>query len=141
MKTVPSLSEQSWVTDSAKILNHLISYYILTDNAQSLVFQDSLINLPYTYYQHINDPESMATAVKSDLDKLLSRYFSIVDVKVQSRQIEGKKYGIVISAAIVDDDNKRVDLSQVVEINTTGLRNVINVSNYGDGVDLLGQLS
>ena len=43
-KVVASLSEQAWITDSAKILNNLMSYYILTDSAQSVMFQDKLIN-------------------------------------------------------------------------------------------------
>jgi len=140
-KAIASLSEQGWITDSAKILNHILSYYILTDNAQTLVFQDNLINLPSTYYQFINDPTGMASAVKSDLDKLISRYFSIADVNTEVKKLSDSKYAILLYAAAVTEDNTRVELSKVVEISSTGLRKIIEVNNFGDGRSYLAALN
>lgn len=138
---IPSLSEQAWVTDSAKILNHLLSYYILTDNGQSLVFNSNLINLPVTYYKHINDPDGMANAVKTDLEKLLSRYFEVVDVLTEAKALSDSKYAILIYASVIDSESVKIDVSKVVEINTSGLRNVLNVVNYGNGLDILNGLT
>lgn len=139
-KVIPSLSEHGWVTDSSKVLNYLLSYYILTDNGQSLTFQDNLINLPLTYYEHINDPDAMAAGIKSDLDRLLSRYFDMIEVQTEARKIDESRYGVLLYASVVDENSRRVDLSKVVEINTTGLRRVIDINNYGDGIATLGQL-
>lgn len=138
---IPSLSEQGWVTDSSKILNQVISYYILTDNAQSLVFQGNLINLPYTYFQFINDPDQMSTGIKTDLDKLLSRYFEIVEVETSVKQLTESRYAILLYGAVIDNESNRIEISKVVDINTTGLRKVIDVNNYGDGLAMLNSFS
>lgn len=139
-KVVGSISEQGWITDSGKMLDSLVSYYILTDNMQTLAFQGNLINLPVTYYKYINDPDGMAAEVKSDLDKLLSRYFISVDVETEAKPITGSKYGILLFVSVIDESNVKIDLSKVVQIDTGGLRKVINVSNYGDGLSLLRTL-
>lgn len=136
-KVIGSLSEQGWITDSSKILNSVVSYYILTDSAQSLVFQNNLINLPQTYYLYINDPDAMSAAIKTDLDKLISRYFQSVDVTTEVKPLSDSKYAILLYVSVIDDENTKIDLSKVVEINTTGLRKVIEVNNYGDGLQTL----
>lgn len=138
---LPSISEQGWLTDSSKILNYVISYYILTDNAQSLVFQGNLINLPYTYFQFINDPDQMSTGIKTDLDKLLSRYFEIVEVETSVKQLTESRYAILLYGAVIDNESNRIEISKVVDINTTGLRKVIDVNNYGDGLAMLNSFS
>lgn len=139
-KVVASLSEQGWVTDSSKILSNLFAYYILTDGAQTLVFKGNLINLPATYHQYLNDPDSMRAAIKSDLDKLLSRYFTDVDVATTVKALTDSQYAILLYATVVDDDGVKIELSKVVQIDTTGLRKVIDVNNYGDGEVLLHNL-
>lgn len=138
--TIGSLSDQGWVQDSKKLLNLAVSYYILTDGGQSLVFQGNLINLPYTYFLYINEPDLMANTVKSDLDKLLSRYFSIVDVETETKLIREGEYGILLYASVIDDSGVKIELSKVVEMSTEGLKRVIDVNNYGDGKAMLGSL-
>jgi len=133
VKVIASLSEQGWVTDSAKILNFIFSYYILTDRAQTVIFQDNLISLPETYYKYINDPDGMATAIKSDLEKLIGRYFPIADVDTEVKKITDSKFAILLYAAAITENNTRIELSRVVEISTTGLRKIIEVNNFGDG--------
>ena len=139
-KVVASLSEQAWITDSAKILNNLMSYYILTDSSQSVMFQDKLINLPFTYYKFINDPVGMNAAVKTDLDTLLSRYFPVVDVTTEVKQLTNTRFGILLYASVIDEESNRIELAKVTEISTTGLRKVIDVSNNGDGRAYLGSM-
>ena len=139
-KVVASLSEQAWITDSAMILNNLMSYYILTDSAQSVMFQDKLINLPFTYYKFISDPVGMNAAVKTDLDTLLSRYFPVVDVTTEVKQLTNTRFGILLYASVIDEESNRIELAKVTEISTTGLRKVIEVSNNGDGRAYLGSM-
>lgn len=134
---IASLSEQGWITDSYKILNNIVSYYILTDAAQSLIFESNLISLPETYYKYINQPTEMASAVKSDLDKMISRHFPIADVNTEVKAMSDSQYAILLYAAAVTEDGTRIELSKVVEISTTGLRKIIEVNNFGDGLEYL----
>ena len=62
-KTIASLSSMGWVTDENFILSYLVSYYILTDAAQSISYQGNLTSLSETYYKHINNPDEMSIAV------------------------------------------------------------------------------
>lgn len=137
---VASLSEQGWITDSAKVLNQIVSYYILTDAAQTVIFQGNLVNLPETYYKYINDPVEMASAVKADLDKLISRHFPVAEVNTEAKKLSDSKYAILLYAAALSEDNTRIELSRVVEISTTGLRKIIEVSNFGTGMSYLQSL-
>lgn len=141
MKTVASLSEQGWIHDSNKILNNLMSYYILSDSAQSLCFQGNIINLPETYYKYINDPEGMCVGIKQDLDSMLSRYFQLVDVVPMVKSLTNKNYAILLYVSVIDYDNVKIDLSKVVEFNSGGLRKVIDVNNRGNAVDMFNSLN
>lgn len=133
-KMIGSLSDLGWVNNPETVLNKLLGYYILTEYAQSVVFQGNLISLPYTYFQYINDPSGMAIAVKADLDKLLSRYFASVDVEVEAVAKTESIYGIVLYASVLSDDGVRVGLGRVVEMTSSGVNKIIDINNYGDGL-------
>ena len=136
-KVIGSLSDLGWVDNSETLLSKLLGYYILTDSAQSVIFQNNLINLPQSYYEYINDPQGMATRIKNDLDALLSRYFSLVEVETEAVAKTESVYGILIYATVVDDKGIKVNLGKVTEISSTGVTKVININNYGDGLSQL----
>lgn len=137
---IGSLSSRGWITDSSVMLSYIISYYILSDSAQSLVFQGNIINLPDTYHNYINDPIGMATGVRTDLERLLSRYYPVVDIETEAKSLSGNKYGILIYASVVDASNTKIELSRVVQVSTTGLREIIDMNNYGDASSCLSSL-
>lgn len=136
-KVIGSLSDLGWVDNSETLLSKLLGYYILTDSAQSVIFQNNLINLPQSYYEYINDPQGMATRIKNDLDALLSRYFSLVEVETEAVAKTDSVYGILLYATVVDDKGIKVNLGKVAEISSTGVTKVININNYGDGLTQL----
>lgn len=134
---IPSLTEEAWITSSKETLAFVISYYILSDAMQSIAYKGNIINLPETYYKYINDPVSMASAIKSDLERLLGRYFVTTDVVTDVKEMTAKQYAILIYATVIDKDNIKHELTKITEINSTGIKNIINMSNYGDGVNYL----
>ena len=136
-KVIGSISDLGWVDNSETLLSKLLGYYILTDSAQSVIFQNNLINLPQSYYEYINDPQGMATRIKNDLDALLSRYFSLVEVETEAVAKTDSVYGILLYAAVVDDKGIKVNIGKVAEISSTGVTKVININNYGDGLSQL----
>ena len=136
-KVIGSLSDLGWVDNSETLLSKLLGYYILTDSAQSVIFQNNLINLPQSYYEYINDPQGMATRIKNDLDTLLSRYFSLVEVETEAVAKTESVYGILLYATVVDDKGIKVNLGKVAEISSTGVTKVISINNYGDGLSQL----
>lgn len=137
---IASLSEDGWVTDSKKILDYLLSYYILTDAAQTLIFRDNIISLPKTYYEYINDPIGLSTAIKVDLDKLLSYYFEHVEVTVEVKKITDNHFALLIYASVIDSDNIRYELGKVTEIGDSVSKRIINANNYGTAYQIFNSI-
>lgn len=138
--TIPSLTEEGWVTSSKDILAYNLAHYILSDAAQSIAFHGNIINLPETYYKNINNPDDMAAAVKMDLERLLGRYFVSVDVTAKAKEITNKKFAILIYASVIDSENVKHELSRISEVNSAGIRNIIEMNNYGDAMHYLNSL-
>lgn len=140
-QAIPSLSDNGWVTSSKDILAYSLAYYILSDAAQSIAFHGNIINLPETYFKHINNPEDMASAVKSDLEKLLGRYFVSADVITEVKEITAKSFAILIYASVIDSENIKYELTRVTEVNSSGIRKIIELNNYGDAKHYLNSLN
>ena len=138
--TIPSLTEEGWVKASKDILAYNLAHYILSDAAQSIAYHGNIINLPETYYKYINDPDGMATAIKNDLERLLGRYFVSTDVITEVKEITSKNYAILIYASVIDNENTKHELTRVTEVNSLGVRNIIEMNNYGDGMNYLGSI-
>lgn len=137
---IPSLTEEGWVTASKDILAYNLAHYILSDAAQSISFAGNIINLPETYYKHINSPLDMAGAIKTDLERLLGRYFVSTDVMTEVKEITAKNFAILIYAAVIDKENVKHELSRITEVNSSGIRKIVEINNYGDGLSYLNSL-
>ncbi|MDD2819179.1 MAG: hypothetical protein PHN51_10370 [Candidatus Nanopelagicales bacterium] len=141
MYNFAALSDQGWVEDSQSTLSHLFMCYMLTDAAQSLLFQNNLISLPNTYHQFINDPAGMATQVATDLRRLLSRHFAQAEATARAVEITPRYYAVLMSAVVMTEKGEQLQLSKVMEIQGDDLRNIIDASNYGDGERILSDIA
>lgn len=137
MNVIPSLSKDGWISSSEKILDFVISHYILTDTQQTLLYKGALISLPYTYFLHNNKPESMAEAMADDLRKLLTRYFAEAEVSARAKRdsLDDNVYTIFISAAVIDKDNKRYELSKVTQLLNSKAKVITSFNNVGLAAD------
>ena len=141
MKTIPSLTTKGWIIETKDILEKILSYYILTDNGQSISFANNLINLPYTYFKNINDPEGMKIQIKNDLTTLLSRYFTISDIETKVKKNTESKFDILIYATIIDDKNNKIELGKILNIEENyNLKNIISINNFGTGVQIFNNI-
>jgi hypothetical protein len=130
-KVLPTLDTDGFVHQSQAMLDYLLSYYILTDAAQSILFKDSLISLPKTYAKYIDDADGFAIGIKSDLNVLLQKYFKIVDVQTSAyKNDKTKGYYVVMSASVIDDNNHRYDVSKVTYIYKSKSLKIFNFNNY-----------
>lgn len=140
-KLVPSLSMNGWIDDPKKQLDFLFSYYILTDYAQSYLFQNNLQCLSNIYYKYINDPDNFAINLKTDFTSYLEKYFPIVEVKTLVKKIESTQESyIVLNASVIDDKGVRHDLTEITQINSSNSRKVIRVNNYGSAIEYLNNI-
>ena len=132
MYRVGSISDKGWISDDKTTLSYVFGCYMLTDSAQSLLYEGNLTNLPFTYHKFINDPEGMAFAIVSDLTKLMGSYFPQVDVRARAKQVSGSHYAVLMEVSVMTADNERLQLAKLMEIDNSDLRKIINVNNYGD---------
>lgn len=132
MYRVGSISDKGWISDDKNTLSYVFGCYMLTDSAQSLIYEGRLINLPQTYHQFINDPDAMASAVVTDLTNLMGAYFPQVDVRARAKQISGTHYAVLMEVSVITESNERLQLAKLMEIDNDNLRKILNVNNYGD---------
>lgn len=132
--TMPSLSEDGWITDADKMLDYLFSYYLLTDTQQSHLFKDEIISLPKTYFEYINNPSGMASAVRADLNRLLERYFTNVDISCFNKIAPDSSgmYYLFISASVIDKDGAKHEINKITQLREGRSLQVIKYNNYGD---------
>ena len=140
MYTIASLSEKAWIDDPKAILSYVMSCYLLTDAAQTYVFQNNVKSLPQTYHRFINDPSGMATAVRSELSEMLGYYFAHAEVSTQVREISVKHYAIALHAVVLTEDGARHNLAKVMELDSQNLRKILDVNNYGNALSVLQSL-
>jgi len=135
--TIPSLTEEGWVLDSKSILAYNLAHYILSDAAQSIAFHGNIINLSETYYRHMNNPQDMTSAIRTDLERLLGRYFASVDITTEMKEITPKNFAVLIYASVIDNENIKHELIRVTEANSSNIREVIEMNNYGDAMSYI----
>lgn len=135
---IPTLSDKGFVESTRTVLARLLAYYITTDAAQSFVYSSDIISLPMTYSRHINAPNELADAISLDLTNLLGAYYEHKEVETEVRfDSTGSKADIGLFATVVDNLGVKVGLGKVVEIDPTGLGNVIDVNNFGEAKRLI----
>lgn len=133
MKVLPSLSTDGFITHGKALLDNLLTYYILTDAAQTYLFHGKLLSLPYTYAKYVNEPEFFAKAVEEDIKYLLDRYFKANDVIVKAYEENNSKtyYYVIINASVIDDDGRKFDLTLVNYIYNGKSKKITKFNNYG----------
>lgn len=135
---IPTLSDKAYVESTRTVLARLLGYYIATDYGQSMCFKDSIISLPKTYHSHINNPEEMGKAIELDIKNLLVAYYEHVEVETEVRyDSTNSKADIGLFATVIDDFGVKVGLGKVVDIDPTGLGNIIDVNNFGEAKRLI----
>lgn len=135
---LPTLSDKAYVESTRTVLARLLGYYIATDYEQSLCFKQDLISLPKTYHDYINNPEEMGKAVELDITNILRPYYEHVEVETAVRfDSANSKADIGLYATVIDDFGVKVGLGKVVDIDPTGLGNIIDVNNFGEARRLI----
>ena len=79
----------------------------------------------------------MATAMKSDLESMLGYYFPGVEVVTEAKEGVNSSYTILLYCTVLTEEGIKIELSKVVTMETSSLRKVINVNNYGEGLAIL----
>ena len=124
MQQLPSLTEYGWISNSLLILERVFVYYISTNSSQTSIFtEDQRPSLRYVMNTTSNDPEEIASRIKTDLTDLLDAYFPEAEVETNIEEIEFPHYRINISISVIDIENNTVKLVKTVEIEENEIYN------------------
>lgn len=132
MGYIPTLSEDHYVDSIDKKLDHLVSYFILSDVNQSLLFRGDILSLAFTYYSGINEPQVFENKLRSDLSFILEKYFRKVDVDIEIREKERQNdVDILLYVSVMDDNGNESKLSKIVIIRNSKIEKLINITSSG----------
>lgn len=119
------------ITDPRAGLNYIMSCFFFSKVSQTVLFKDSVISLPALIKKYGNDPIDMASAVESNLDTLLRRYFSMVSVEAEGVD-DGANINLEIRGYVTTKDSTgdvRLDLGYILASREGSFRKIVDQLN------------
>lgn len=127
----PSLSEDGWVTETNKLADKLMSSFFTSEFSQSYTYYGSISSFPYILAMYGHDPVTMAAHTEDQLMQLFSRYFQEVQVNCEEYKSDNQTNQAAITIAITFTDSHGVtsDLTKLLELENTKIKQIININN------------
>lgn len=128
---LPTLSTSSWVTDSNKILDRILSYFIVADYSQSIIYFGNVTSLPKIIQSNQGNIPRTISAIESQLSLMINRYFkeSTVEVVDKTNSDEPSKVILSIYVSAVDFEGKTVNFGKLLEIQDTIVKKIVDINN------------
>ena len=127
----PSLSEDSWVTNSERIADYLFATFFASDFSQSYIYHQKISSFAYILHKNQGDIMGVLSNVRQTLSDYFSRYFNNVVVETQEIEntAEPSKGQISIYVSFTDSDGKVYNLQRIREVSDTITDKVIKLNN------------
>lgn len=128
---LPSLSEDGWVDNSAKIADYMLSHFFVADYSQSYIYHTYVSSLPWILTQNQGNMGKTCSEVQNVLSAYFMRYFNNVVVEVtEVPNTENPSYGqISIYVRFTDVAGNEIVLGKVVQTSGNVIQKIINISN------------
>ncbi len=130
---VPTLSITGWITDPRSMLAQLLADMIVSEKSQSQWYYGEVVSLPAIVQEYGNRPDDFVTALRFNLEKLISTHFASADIDVRwepmpNETIDNSRYSVhVIITALLN--GVRVNLAENFHITNNIFKRVTEVSN------------
>lgn len=116
---VPTLSSAGFVSDPARKLDHLMSYFFIAEYSQSTVHAGYVTSLPYLIKNHAHDPAVLVDRIETSLKRMLDGYFEDVTINVTldpvKEENQDPKIDIQVEGIVVDE-GKSYPLAKLLSI-------------------------
>lgn len=130
---VPSLSSDGWINDIARKTDRLLSYFFVSEESQSNIYDGQIASLPGLIREYGNRPLDLKSQMREALINMLKGYYDSVDVSVsvstENTQIPGR--ADVTVTITVTENGKSYQVPQLVQTLNGKLLNIINLNNNG----------
>lgn len=129
--TYPSLSEDGWVNNPAKIGDYLLSCFFVADFSQSYIHSGRISSFPWILTDTQGDISRTVSVTREILQSYFSRYFSSVDVEVQEvpNVEEPSKGQLSIYVRYTGSDNVAYVLGKLLQYQNTKIEKIIALNN------------
>lgn len=127
----PSLSEDSWVSNSERIADYLFATFFASDFSQSYIYHQKVSSFAYILHKNQGDIMGVLSSVRQTLSDYFSRYFNNVVVETQEIEntTEPSKGQISIYVAFTDSDGKVYNLQRIREVSDAITDKIIKLNN------------
>ena len=129
----PSLSQDSWVTDSSLQADYLLAQAYETNYSQSQLYPGKVTSIAKIIQENNNNIGGTCTALAKSLTEYFSRYFHnvVVEVKQTSASVASGSSLAEIEMYISVTDNKGVviSLGKLLDITNSKINMVKNIIN------------
>lgn len=131
--TVPTLSENGWVTDSQAMTEYLFTYFLLSEYSQTQLYLGSISSFPWILQKYKGNTMELTSALTSALNTYYRRHFPNVDIEVTEKTIdsESSKAEITIYVKVIDSLGDEFILGRILSIKDSKLNAIIKLSNTG----------
>ncbi len=130
---VPSLSSSGWVTSPAEKADLLFSYYLTSEDSQSLLYAGNIVSLPAQVQSAGHDALELRSRIRNDLQNYLSPYFEqvIVEVETEENPNDSGRLEIRVECTVVDNATT-YSLGRLISTVNSKITNIINLNNTGN---------
>lgn len=131
LATMPSLSEDGWVTDSVKVADYLLSHFFLSEYSQTYIYHQQVSSLPWILQVTQGDMNATIDKTRRTLSEYFSRYFNNVEVEVTDATSaeEPSKAAISLYIRFSDKENKEHVLGKFLETHDLKITKIIDINN------------
>lgn len=127
----PTLSPAGWVTDIPTKADFIVSWFFETMKSQTYIYGSNLESIQYILQQNVNNVPKLCTEITTSLERLLGRYFDVVNVNVNSNADSDTsvvEVGININC-IITHKGIQYSLGRLLEISNSTITNIFNTNN------------
>ena len=132
---MPTLSSEGFVTSASKILDRVLSAYILTSPSQTYLFKGNLTALSITYSNYLNDPDEFARRITADLEKIVGQYFANPRVVSYAKPTRDSRYVVFFSVTVITDEGI-VELAKVMVNEDSIFKELTTKMNSGEALSI-----
>lgn len=124
---LPTLTSDGWVNEPLKVANQLLLDYFTSLYSQSNLFRGNIYSFSYLAYKYGDQPEEMASELKTDLSKYFSTMFDSVIVETTVVASDSVYRKITVSIQFQDTTGTTYDVSRLFDMSGMTINKITDI--------------
>ncbi len=131
--TIPSLSDDDWITDPINILDRAVAYAFASNASQSIYFKDNITSVSDIFAGETKEANYIVNTLEEKLSALLSRYFDKILVSATLKDDKKHPGTIMVQlfVQVTDLSGRDYKLNTLLKNKDSKLSIITDINNYG----------